>query len=114
MADIGEEAAPGLVDLSHRLVRLTKLFGASLDQRFEIGMGVLRSGSMRLKVGRHAIEALAEIGELVAAGDGDAMGEIALCELRCAAQKLGERSAQAAQQQDRERECGENGERRMD
>src|SRR5262245_58364244 len=96
MADIGEEAAAGFVDLLQRLVRPTKLFGAGRDQRLEIGMGVLHGGSMRLEVRRHAVEALAEIGELVATGDGDAMGEIALGEFRCAAQKLGERSAQAA------------------
>src|SRR4029434_2681454 len=100
MADIGEEAAAGLVDLSQRLVRLTKLFGARLDQRFEIGMGVLQSGSIRLKVGRHAVEAPAEIGELVAAGDGDAMGEIALGELGGPAQQLGEASDADAEQPD--------------
>src|SRR5262245_30257103 len=114
VADIGEKAAAGFVDLSQRFVRPTKFFGAGRDQRLEIGMGVLQGGSMRLEVGRHAVEALAEIGELVAAGDGDAMGEIAVGEFRCAAQKLGERSAQAAQQQDRERKCGDNSERGMD
>src|SRR5262245_62882692 len=81
MADIGEEAAASLVDLSQGLVRLTKLFGACRDQRLEIGMGVLQRGAMRLEVGRHAVEALSEIGELVAAGNGDAIGEIALGEL---------------------------------
>jgi hypothetical protein len=55
----------------------------------------------------------AEISELVAARDGDAMREIALGELRRAAQELGEGGAQAAQQQHHERECGENGERGM-
>ena len=113
VADIGEEAAAGLVDLSQRFVRLTQFFGAGLDQRLEIGTGVLQCGLMRLEIARHAIEASAEIGELVAARDGDAMGKIALGELRRAAQELGEGRAQAAQQQHYERERGENGERGM-
>ena len=41
VADVGEEAAPRLVDLPQRLVGLTQLLGAFFHQRLEIGMRVL-------------------------------------------------------------------------
>jgi hypothetical protein len=77
-------------------------------------MGILQGLLVGLEIPGHAIEAPAEIGELVAAGNGDAMGEIAFGEFGRAVQKFGERGAQAAQQEHHKRKRGENGERRMD
>ena len=91
VADVGEEAAPRLVDLLQGLVGLTQFLGAFFHQRLEIGMRVLQGLLVGLEVPSHAIEALAEIGELVAAGDGDAMREIAFGELAGAAHELGKR-----------------------
>ncbi len=48
------------------------------------------------------------------AGDGNAMRQVAFGKLRSPAQKLGQGGAQAAQQQDRQRQRGENGERGVD
>ena len=62
---------------------------------------------MRLKL-------LPEIGELVVAGDGDAVGEVALGELGGAAQELGKRGAQAPQEEDDEPKRGQDGERGVD
>ncbi len=78
MADVGEEAAARLVDFAQGFVRLAQFLGALRYHRLEIGMRVLQRLLMRLQVGRHAIEALAEMGELVAPGNVDAVGEIAL------------------------------------
>ncbi len=78
-------------------------------------MGVLQGLLVGLQVSRHAIEALAEIGELVAAGDGDAMGEVALGELAGAAHELGKRRrASRCNRRQHQRERGEDGERGMD
>ena len=44
-------------------------------------MGVFQRLLMRLEIAGHAVEALAEIGELVPAGDGDAMGQVAFGKL---------------------------------
>ena len=77
-------------------------------------MRVLQGLLVGLEVSSHAIEALAEIGELVAARDGDAMREIALGELAGAAHELGKRRPQALQQQADQRKCRDDGERGMD
>jgi len=60
-------------------------------------VSVLQGFLVGLQIARHAVEAPAEIGELVAAGDGDTIGEIAFGKLGCSAQELGERRAQSPQ-----------------
>ena len=77
-------------------------------------MRVLQCLLVGLQIPRHAIEALAEIGELVAAGDDDAMGEIALGQLAGAAHELCKRRPQALQQEADQRERREDGQRGMD
>ena len=69
---------------------------------------------MRLEVVGHAVEALAEIGELVAAGNGDAVRQIAFGKRAGAAQELGERRAEPLQEQHHQPERQQNGEDRMD
>ena len=91
MTDVGKETAPCLVDLAERFVCLAKFFGALLDFRFEIGVRVLQRLAVRLKVGGHAVEASAEVGELVAAGDVDAVREVAFGKGRRPAQEFRQR-----------------------
>ena len=111
MTDIGEECAARLVNLAQGLVRAAEFLGAFGHDQFEIGVGVLERLLVTLQILSHAIEALAEIGELVVAGDGDTVGEVALGELGGAAQKLGKRRAQTPQEEDHEAQRGEDGER---
>ena len=111
VADIGEECAAGLVNLTQGLVRAAELLGALGHDQFEIGVGVLERLLVTLQVLSHAIEASAEIGELVMTGDGDTVGEVTLGELGGAAQELGKRRAQTPQQEDHEAQRGEDGER---
>ena len=85
VADVGEKAAPRLVDLAQGFVRLTQLLSALGDDRFEIGVGVLEGLLLALQILRHVIEAVAEIGEFVVAGDGDAISEVTLGEFGRAA-----------------------------
>ena len=58
MADIGEEGPAGLVDLAQRFVSLAQLFGTLLDDRLQIGVGILQSLLVGLKIGGHGVEAL--------------------------------------------------------
>ena len=113
VADVGEESAPCLVDLAQRLVRLMQLLGAFRHLGLEIGVGALQRLLVRLEVVGHAIEALAEIGELVAPGNGDAMREIALGKHARAAQQLGERGAEPLKEQHHQRERDQDGKGRM-
>ena len=114
VTDVGEETAPCLVDLAEQFVRLAKFFGALFDFRFEIGVRVLQCLAVSLKVGGHAVEASAEVGELMAAGDVDAVREVAFGKDRRPAQELRQRRAQAAQQKSKQRDGGEDGDRRVD
>src|SRR3990172_7964445 len=50
VADIGEEAAAGLVDLAQGLVGLAKLLGAFFHFRFKVGMGILQGLLVSLEV----------------------------------------------------------------
>jgi len=90
-----------------------QLLGAFRHLGLEIGVGALQRLLVRLEVVGHAIEALAEIGELIAPGNGDAMREIALGKHARAAQQLGERGAEPLQEQHHQRERDQNGEDRV-
>jgi hypothetical protein len=69
---------------------------------------------MRLEVAGHAVEALAEIGELVAAGNRDAVRQVAFGKGAGAAQELGERRAEPLQEQHYEGQRQQNGDDGMD
>src|SRR6185436_1668309 len=111
MADIGEEPPAGVIDPTQGLVGPAKLLGALGDGGFEIVVRVLQSLLVRLQVVCHAVEALPELGKLIATRNGDTVREVALGKLARALQQLGQRCAQTSQQSHDERERDENSQR---